>query len=143
MARGEWISHLEQMFVDCTEAADDEQSRLLREAADLLRRAPVNSAASFGLIPADGSFESLLDHGAWESAAIELLGPEAGYMLSRGNGSHLASVFLPGMSEDVTAEGASAALALMAAQMAALVVVTPRERRAVPRDNSAAGTRLN
>ncbi len=64
---------------------------------------------------------ALLSVRAYASAALALLPPEAGYMLSRGgHGSHMASLVLPGMDEEVTAEGASAALALLGALAAAL-----------------------
>lgn len=91
----------------------DDQRGLLRHAAQLLRRGPAGD--DFGILsPAD--FDAMIRIGAFESAAITLLGPETGYLLSRGpNGIHLASVFLPGRDEEVTVEAPTAALALVAA----------------------------
>jgi hypothetical protein len=65
--------------------------------------------------------EAMLAAGAGEGAALSLLPQGAGYMLSRGaNGEHLASVFLSGSDSEMTAQGATAALALVAALMAEL-----------------------
>ena len=59
---------------------------------------------------------------ATTSAAIELLGADVGYMISHGqNGICLASVMVPGTGKDVTAEGATIALALLGAFTLALV----------------------
>jgi hypothetical protein len=63
----------------------------------------------------------LLPAGAVESAALALVPEEAGYMLSRGNGGwHLASFVLPGLDEEITAEGPTMALALIGAMAGAL-----------------------
>ena len=118
-----WIRQLEQLVVDCTEADRGDERALLREMALLLRLAPRGLSGRAGAPTNPHQFETMLTAQAWESAALLLLGDEAGYMLSRGeNQTHLASIFLPGMTEDVTATGASAALAVMAAQAAALAV---------------------
>jgi hypothetical protein len=64
---------------------------------------------------------ALLAAGAVESAALALVPEEAGYMLSRGNGGwHLASFVLPGLDEEITAEGPTMALALIGAMAGAL-----------------------
>jgi hypothetical protein len=68
------------------------------------------------------AMEMMLAAGAAESAALALIPPQAGYMLSRGpNGVHLASVFMPGAGqEEYCAEGDTAALALLAAFVSAV-----------------------
>ncbi|MDE2597268.1 MAG: hypothetical protein KGL44_10365 [Sphingomonadales bacterium] len=125
LAVGAWIARLDALARDCADAERTEQPRLLREARDVLRLAPHQVSTPFGLIADPHRFEALIAAQAFESAALALLGGEAGYMISRGGGqTHLASVILPGMTEDVTAEAASAALALLSAQAAALAAIT-------------------
>lgn len=108
-----WSGLLRDLAEECMDCTAGEQRGLLRQAAQLLRRGPAGD--DYGcLSPAD--FEAMIRIGAFESAAISLLGPESGYLLSRGpNGLHLASVFLPGRDVEVTAEAPTAALALVAA----------------------------
>lgn len=67
-------------------------------------------------------FHRFLTAGAYNSAALSLLEPGLSYMVSRGptKGS-LASVVMPGMDHDVSAEGPSFAIALVAAYLAALI----------------------
>lgn len=63
----------------------------------------------------------LVKAGADASAALALVEPVAGYMLSRApGGRHLATVVLAGQSQEAHAEGASAALALVGALATAL-----------------------
>ncbi len=108
-----WARLLRDIAEECMDCPPDDQRHVLRQAAKLLRRGPAGE--DFGVLsPAD--FEAMIRIGAFESAAISLLGPGSGYLLSRGpNGIHLASVFLPGSDVEVTAEAPSAALALVAA----------------------------
>ena len=64
---------------------------------------------------------ALLAARATESAALALVPEEAGYMLSRGSsGWHVASFVLPGLEDEVTAEGPTMALALVGAIASAL-----------------------
>ncbi|MFC0590435.1 hypothetical protein ACFFF7_13570 [Novosphingobium aquiterrae] len=63
----------------------------------------------------------LVQTGADASAALALVEQVGGYMLSRApGGRHLATVVLAGQSQEVHAEGASAALALIGALATAL-----------------------
>jgi hypothetical protein len=60
--------------------------------------------------------EVMIAAGASESAALAMIGTDAAWMLSRGAvDSCLASVILPGMTEEVTAQACTPALALLAA----------------------------
>lgn len=76
----------------------------------------------FPRLPGVTQLEVLLAADAYESAALALLGPEWGYMMSRGSGGVcLATVIAPGGDEDTTAQGATPALALMIALASALL----------------------
>lgn len=67
-------------------------------------------------LPDSITFEALLTLRAYESAALALVSPQMGYILSRGgNGVAVASVALPLADQDTTACGATPALALLAA----------------------------
>jgi hypothetical protein len=89
----------------CRNGALEDQPRRIRQARGLAR-AKVPSRM----------FEVMIAAGAFESAALLLLGEDAAWMLSRGaRGRCLASLLLPGMSEEVTCEAASPALALLGA----------------------------
>jgi hypothetical protein len=93
----------------------------IREAFHLLMLAPPGLLARLDIQSGEERIEAMLAAGACESAALALLPQGAGYMLSRGgNGEHLASVFLGGSDSEMTAHGATAALALIAALMAEL-----------------------
>lgn len=91
--------------------------------------------------------DALLTAEAHESAALALLGSEWGYMLSRGPaGACLATIMAPGGGEDTTVQGATPALALMAALAATLVAegeqkVEPVEPINPPRINREASRR--
>ncbi len=71
-----------------------------------------------GRIPPVGVW---LAHGANAAAALALVEPLAGYMLSRSpGGRHMATVVLAGQADEHHAEGHCAALALVGALAAAL-----------------------
>jgi hypothetical protein len=67
-------------------------------------------------------FHAFLSAGAYDSAALSLLALGHSYMVSRGPSKGcLASVVMPGMEREVSAEGATSAMALVAASLAALI----------------------
>jgi len=100
---------------ECAGTAPSEQAGRLRDAAIL-----------FGLSAVDGqSLEAMLACEAYESAALLVLGDVPPFLLSRGaSGCCLASMVLPDGTEEVVAEGATLALALLAAH-AAVVLADP------------------
>lgn len=100
--------------------AGDEAARI-RDLCGLLSVVP-DLARMAGFPPPDfARVETLISAGAPESAVLALFGGEAGYLLSRGgSGQHLASVALPGATDDVTASGDTLALALIGALALAL-----------------------
>ena len=126
LAETYWRMRLEELGLACQISEAAGQSDGVREAFDLLMLAP--PVHCLHLLPqlAEAKLEAMLAAGAYESAALALLPKSAGYMLSRGpNGEHLASVFLPASEQEMTASGATAALALVAALMAELAELFP------------------
>jgi len=117
-----WRKALQGLVLACSGATPPEQAECLRGLRDTVSLAP-DAAPLDGVRGADPvMFERLLDMGAYESAALSLLGRRAGYMLSgRGIGESLATVVLPGQDGDTHAPGATVALALVGAIAQALL----------------------
>ncbi|MFM5885053.1 MAG: hypothetical protein ACKOQ3_06975 [Novosphingobium sp.] len=88
--------------------------------------------------------ERFLAAGADASAALALIEPVAGYMLSRApGGRHLVTAVLAGQAQEFHAEGSSAALALVGALATALAGTTAAVPAAGPRLKPAPEIRLN
>lgn len=139
-----WIGQLEQLVVDCTEADPGDERRVLRQLALLLGLAPHGLSGRMHVASNPHQFESMLAAQAWESAALALLDGQTGYLLSRGaSGVYLASVYPAGMTDDITAEAASAALALVAAQAAALAIWARSNRLPGPAGSAGSSGLLN
>ena len=101
---------------ECEISIEDEAPDRLREAWLLMHQAPADMHAMWPKLPDMQAFEAMLRAEAHESAALALVGPEIGFLLSRGgNGEALASIVLPGASNDHTVSGATPALALITA----------------------------
>ncbi|MEO5587140.1 MAG: hypothetical protein ABIQ81_05555 [Novosphingobium sp.] len=110
---------LAQVLLACQAATPADASHLLRKAYAAVAEELAMTAAFFGELPPPGQFEAMLLCGALESAALTLLPRGASFMLSCGsNHCHLGSVFMPECGEH-TAEGTTAALALMVATLSA------------------------
>jgi len=123
---GRLRARLRDLLHDCVASAAAEQADRLAEACELL--ACGHDAARIDV---------MLRAGAYESAALAVIGEGAGYMLSRGpSGSALASVILPGSEDEATAEASTPALALIAAHVAAILddaeTSAPRQQLAAP-----------
>ncbi len=128
-----WRSRLWELVFACAGGAADEQSARLREASLLFREIPKDCPISLPNLPNERKLESLAAVGAHESAAIALLGPDVGFMLSHGsNGTNLASIVLPGHDAEFSASARTPALALLQAQAMALLAETDHEREAEP-----------
>ncbi|MEY2943575.1 MAG: hypothetical protein RLY97_1589 [Pseudomonadota bacterium] len=111
-----WRESLADVCRFCPDADDAEQGDALRETYALMSIAPRGQLAGMGHLPDRMIFENMLMAGAYESAALALVPPSAGFLLSRGsNGVHLASVILAGSHDEVAAEANSPAMALVAA----------------------------
>ncbi len=104
-----WQLRVDRFCRDCAETPVVWERDRLREAARLL--------------PLEGnpaSVEALIAQGAFESAALAIIGQATPFMLSRsGDGHCLATI--AGHDAEVTARGASPALALLGAWAAALL----------------------
>lgn len=106
----------------CAESAPDEQADRIREAWRLLRQIDAMAWGAPSAWPRSEELEGMLASGAYESAVTALLGPEVGFILSRGGrGICLATVMLPGSGNEVTAEAGTLALALLTALASALL----------------------
>src|SRR5690606_15724881 len=91
-----WRSRLTDFLYACAASAPAEQPQAIREMAALLRCRPVELRAEVPVPPDERRLEELLAAGAYESAAIALLGSDSGFMASRGHhGVNLATVVLP------------------------------------------------
>jgi hypothetical protein len=113
-----WAARLRDFLNDCVASAACEEADRVREAGLLLQGTPLSNGAEpdFALI------EAMLGCGAAESAALTILGSEVSFMLSRSAaGSCLATVVARDESEEMILEGATVALALLAAHASLLI----------------------
>ena len=118
-----WREQVGALCDSSMEAPGAEALARLRAGYTLLRRAPERDSALLQNLPTSITFEAMLACGALESAALSLLPRGSSYLLSRGADDFcLASVVLPHTTEEVTAEGATPPLALLAALCASLVM---------------------
>lgn len=89
----------------------------MREALVLLPQAPERSLAVAHAI------ERMLDAGAALSAMLAIIGPDAPFMLSCGEGQAcMATILASDGCEEITGEGTTPALALLAAHVSACLV---------------------
>lgn len=117
-----WRQELGELALACAGSFPAEEAQRLRDMRRLLAAAP-NPALLRGLaVPCAERVEELVRADAASSAALEMMAPDFGYLLSRGaSGQHLASVILPGAEEETSASGDTMALALIGALGLALV----------------------
>lgn len=117
-----WVAGIDGMILDLNPGCGARETALLRTAMHLMVAAPRRLAAWLGPVADVEAIECMLAAGAVESAALSLIPDHARYMLSRGPGGlHLASIVVPGSArEEYTAQGDTAALALLTAFVAAM-----------------------
>ncbi|MCJ2183257.1 hypothetical protein MTR62_11220 [Novosphingobium sp. 1949] len=110
-----FCEQLRDFIDDCAQCpADDEHARI-REAVELVRGGQP--------VPARTRLETLLAVGAGLDAALLVVGDEPAFMCSRSeNGVSMASCLVSDSEEDVCAEGATPALALLGAWASALLM---------------------
>lgn len=121
-----WFDALGELALASAGSFPDEEARLLRQLYHLVATAPSPAFLAGVVQPDIALFEASVGIGATASAALSLLGEDAGYMLSRGSGGqHLASVILPGQVAEATAGADTAALAIVGALALALQDVPP------------------
>ena len=118
-----WRERVRRFVRDCEESAAGLEPQRLREAADIVSSGPmphsVFTRAGLEIATLDG----LIEAGAFESAALAVIGDRAALMMSRSaDGRCLATIADHGV--EATAEGASLALALLAAFAGSLLAAT-------------------
>ena len=139
-----WQARMEDFLYDCAASARAEQADRVREAAQLFARPHADGLGLALRAPDVAAVEAMLACGAIESAVLALVSPEAGCLLSRGgNGVCLASIVLPDGSEEVTAEGSTMALALLAALVSAVLAGRAESRSAGAATRASLAERLN
>jgi len=124
----QWRARADELARKAEAAGVGASADVLRAAAGLLALAPWGMVCR---LPAPAALEALLAARAYASAALALLPADAAYMLSCGGGEGgcIATVLLPGMAEEVTMPGGSAALALVAALLAGLAGMAADAKR--------------
>lgn len=122
------LSELEHVFLGCANATAEESTDWLLVAYRVLAQSQQLQTIE---LPDSADFLALVAVGGLESATLSLLPAAAGYMVSRGpSGATIASVILPGVSMESTAEGDGVTLALLGALFAAILSST--EARMMP-----------
>ena len=111
-----WRRAAAELALCCAGSYAADEAARLRELVALLRRCPPGLSPGLAL-PEPVRVEALLAADAAATATLALFdGAGAGYLISRGGGgSHLASVILPGATDEVSAGGDTVALALIGA----------------------------
>ncbi|PEQ14290.1 hypothetical protein B2G71_01415 [Novosphingobium sp. PC22D] len=116
-----WTARLKGFLDDCVRSTVDDEGERMAEAASLFLAENRGQGGSQAWAAA-GSIDRLLSNGAPVDAAISLMGEGVSFMLSRGGGGTcLATIVVVEGSEEVVAEGATPALALIGAYAAALL----------------------
>lgn len=117
----EWRSRLQRFQSDCQNSGPREQAKRIREANQIFHGVTKLFGGTTPLLLNDQQLEGMLSAEAYESAALALIDKDASFMLSRGSsGLYLATVVAPG-GEEMTAEGSTLALAVLAAQSSVLL----------------------
>lgn len=130
--KNEWHARFAGLAYACAQANRTEAADLLREGWRLLIDPPADWRGSINLPLDEPGFEAMLGAGAEDAAAVAMLQDWVGFMLSHGpGGDHMATVVIEGINGEASAEGDSAALALLGAAATALsgddLVVTDHE----------------
>ncbi|HET9628281.1 MAG TPA: hypothetical protein VFP14_02250 [Novosphingobium sp.] len=117
-----WRRRAGELALACAGSFPSEEPQRLHELRRLIAEAPVAGLVrGLAMISAE-RIDQLIAADASAEAALAMLGPECGYLISRGaGGQHLASVILPGTCEESSASGETLALALIGALGLALV----------------------
>lgn len=121
LAQHDWLDRMADLAFACADATAGETAELVQGAHALIAAAPGTWRAQFRKLPSSDSLSRLLAAGAELSAAMALIEGHAGFMLSHApGGMHLATVVFEGLTEEASAEGETAALALIGALAATM-----------------------
>jgi len=113
-----WVARLSDFLHDCVASSVEEEADRIREAAGLFDQADTAGLASARRT----DIEPLLAAGGGVCATLAVIGDQPSFMLSRGgDGTCLATFVLGDEPQEAIAEGASLALALLAAYVSALL----------------------
>lgn len=111
-----WLIELSEIVEECDKNERLDVSDLLMKLHTLLAIAPRQWSPLFEPLPDHQVFAAMLDSGAFESAAIRLLGSKSGYMLSKSaGGDALASIWIRTNRDETHAIANSEAVALVKA----------------------------
>jgi hypothetical protein len=132
-----WFAALEQLSRRQAKAEDGSVENLLRHAFHLIQLASEALRTAVRCALDEDSFERLLDSEAFDSAAVALVGPPAGFALSCAVGNRHrvfhATVRLPGqLKPSGDARSESAARALLAAWANSLLALKQRSIEDLP-----------
>lgn len=110
-----WSQRVDELIGQC-DRDSAAPAQLLRNVHEILATGPARICAPIRPDISRSSLQLLLDAGAFESAALRLVG-NCGYMLSGGGGEsrYIASVVVPAAGRDCSFSGRSAELALCGA----------------------------
>lgn len=146
----ERAARLRDFLHDCVASDAWEEADRVREALVLLHGPGAGIGTSMGMGMGMGprpdaiGIAAMLDCGAAESAVIALLGPAATFMVSRGEGQAcLATVISAPGEEEIIAEGASVALALLGAYASSVLAILVRGDNPSGRGAPPASARLH
>ena len=96
-----WRRRLGELALACAGSFAGEEAQRLHELRRLLAEVPAPALLRGLTVPSAPRLEQLIAADAPQSAALAMLGPDCGYLLSRGaGGQHLASVILSGAGEE-------------------------------------------
>lgn len=139
-----WRQQLGELALACAGSFPEEEGLRLRELRRLLAAAPAVALVRGLTVPSAAGLDEWIAVNAASSAALAMLGHECGYLLSRGaGGQHLASLILPGATEETSASGDTMALALVGALGLALAEVGLAQPGATERPVTNRPSRLN
>lgn len=125
LSLNQWLNALvllNRTAADTTSDSSDSEASMLRALYRLLCTAPCGSYDPSTVID-EAELETMLDSGAFESAALRTISPFMGYMISQPPGMQsdiIASVWLPNNKEEITSSGSTTACAIVIAATAAL-----------------------
>jgi len=139
-----WAARALDLADLCAVSGPCEEARRLDEAMALF--SPAQRPAGFppDCEPDRARVAALAAAGGTLDATLALIGPRAGFLLSRGpGGSAMATVILPGQTREETAQGATPAMALLGAQLAAVLELLDAGAAAPLPSGGAGSARLN
>jgi hypothetical protein len=111
-----WQACLADMVFACAVATPQQAGTLINAVSELLQAAPSGWHAQFRDAPSAAVLAPLIAAGGEVAAVMALIEGRGSYMLSHGpGGTHLATVVFEECGEEASAEGRSAALALLGA----------------------------